>query len=276
MKIATIARSPIHSPNMASNDAAILELVATELRARDVETITICGEERIPHDIDAICHMSRTATTLDWLRRAESEGIIIINSPTAVENCSRLTMMQTLEKAGVPQPPFSILEMDASPASLSYPAWIKRAEGWSCHKDDICYAVNPQEAGKALSTMLMHGIEKAIHCVHLHGDILKFYGIGRRFFHCCYPDPDKSKFGHEHINGAPHRYPFSIERMKELVFTAAGACNLEIYGGDCIIGKDGSISIIDLNDFPSFSAVREKAAIEIAEYIIDKIKERKR
>jgi glutathione synthase/RimK-type ligase-like ATP-grasp enzyme len=57
--------------------------------------------------------------------------------------------------------------------------------------------------------------------------------------------------------------------MKEIVHSAAKATGLEIYGGDCIVDSKGGIFIIDLNDFPSFTAVRHEAAERIAQYIMN-------
>lgn len=275
MKIATIAREPEHSPNMASNDAAILAAVAARLRAKGAEVVPYDGSN-LPFECDAVCHMARSCNTLEQLARLEKNGTLIINSPASVKGCSRLAMMQRLQKAGIPQPAFTIIEEHTNLEELHYPAWIKRAEGWSCHKNDICYATNAVVAKEAVAEMSTRGIDKAIHCAHIKGDIVKFYGVSKQFFHYCYPDPEKSKFGIERINGAPHRYPFSHASMKEQVFAAAAATGLEIYGGDCIVSNDGRITIIDMNDFPSFSAVREQAAREIAQYITDKINSREK
>ena len=41
-----------------------------------------------------------------------------------------------------------------------------------------------------------------------------------------------------------------------------------IYGGDVIIGSDGIARLIDLNDWPSFSACREEAADAIAGLVL--------
>ena len=54
----------------------------------------------------------------------------------------------------------------------------------------------------------------------------------------------------------------------DIATKAAKAIGIDIYGGDCIINRNGKISLIDLNDFPSFSAVREEAAKEIAGFIM--------
>lgn len=273
MIVATIARDTADSPNMQANDAAILEQIAVELRAAGAEAISM-GSTVQQRDVDIICHMSRNKETLEFLLEAERQGTTVINSPCAVQNCSRSSFMQILEKAAIPQPPFKQITKEKELNELPYPAWIKHSEGWSRHKDDVCFANTPQDAVRAFRAMQERGIDCCIHCGHIPGDIIKFYGIGRRYFHYCYPDPEKSKFGLERINGKAEHHPFDDERLKELAFTAAEAIGLDIYGGDCIVNSNGEIFIIDFNDFPSFSAVRNEAAKEIATYILNYKKEK--
>ena len=272
MKIATIARDVSHSPNMAANDAAILGCVAAGLRAKGLQVIE-ASEAELPDGCVAVCHMSRTPRLLERLKEAERCGAIIINTPAAVENCSRRKMMQKMKEAGIRQPQYSIIDESIPLDSLRYPAWFKRADGWSIHCDDVCFVRNADEAKEAFDNMRSRGITGVVHCGHIAGDIVKFYGVGKNFFRHIYPDPEKSKFGLEKINGAPHRYPFSLDEMKRAVFSAAESIGLEIYGGDCIVCENGAIYIIDMNDFPSFSAIRDEAAGEIAEYIINRITE---
>ena len=272
MKIATIARDVSHSPNMAANDAAILGCVADELRAKGLQVIE-ATEAELPDGCVAVCHMSRTPGLLERLKEAERCGVTVINSPTAVENCSRLKMMHKMKVAGIRQPPYCLIDERTPLDSLRYPAWLKRADGWSTHCDDVCFVRNADEAKEAFDNMRSRGITRVVHCGHVAGDIVKFYGVGKGFFRHIYPDPEKSKFGLEKINGAPHCYPFSLDEMKRTVFSAAESIGLEIYGGDCIVCEDGAIYIIDMNDFPSFSAIRDEAAGEIAEYIINRITE---
>ena len=40
--------------------------------------------------------------------------------------------------------------------------------------------------------------------------------------------------------------------------------NVPVYGGDCVVSEDGSIRIIDFNDWPSFAPCREEAGFYIA------------
>ena len=105
---------------------------------------------------------------------------------------------------------------------------------------------------------------------HCPGDIIKFYGIGYTFFHYSYPAG--GKFGKEQLNGAPKHYSFDADKLKDIAQRAAKAVGLEVFGGDAIITPQGDIFLIDLNDFPSFTAIRDIAAAEIAKLIINKTK----
>lgn len=268
MRIATIRRDVADSPNMVANDAAILEMVADELRVAGAEIIAT-EDGALPTGVDIILHMSRNAEVLERLRNAEERGIKVINSTGAIGNCSRSRFMQILEDARIPQPQFNIITDETGLAPLTYPAWIKRSKGWSTHKDDVCFAKDAQEAIEAFRAMRERGIDACIHSRHIEGDIIKFYGVGNRYFHHSYPDPEKSKFGLERINGKAQYHPFDLERLKETIFKAAETLEIDIYGGDCIVNAQGEFFIIDFNDFPSFSAVRNEAAKEIAAHIME-------
>ena len=270
MKIAIIARSTKDSPNMVAKDAAILESVSRELET--LGAVIVNAEENFEEECDAVCHMSRSADTLKMLKKAEEKGATVINNPESVERCSRIVFMKMLQQAGVPQPPFRIIENAEELDTLQYPAWIKKAEGWSCHKDDVAYACNANEAKAILEQMNRRGIGRAIYSKHIEGDLIKFYAVGHDWFHSCYPEPEKTKFGLEALNGTPEHYPFDCGELKRIAAKAAEAIGVEIYGGDCIVDKAGNIYIIDINDFPSFSAACKEAAGEIAKYIANTIK----
>lgn len=255
---------------MVAKDAAILESVSRELET--LGAVIVNAEENFEEECDAVCHMSRSADTLKMLKKAEEKGATVINNPESVERCSRIVFMKMLQQAGVPQPPFRIIENAEELDTLQYPAWIKKAEGWSCHKDDVAYACNANEAKAILEQMNRRGIGRAIYSKHIEGDLIKFYAVGHDWFHSCYPEPEKTKFGLEALNGTPEHYPFDCGELKRIAAKAAEAIGVEIYGGDCIVDKAGNIYIIDINDFPSFSAACKEAAGEIAKYIANTIK----
>lgn len=263
MKIATIARDTAHSPQMVEQDAAILRCIEQELSAMG-HSVTCLNEKEDFGGYDAICHMTRNHTTLQRLKRAEANGCRVINSPVAVENCSRMEFMSILRQNNIPQPPYTVLTSNSLPATLQYPGWIKKGYGWSKRKEDIAFVTNDKEAAEATATIG----GTAVFCNHIEGDVVKFYGVAKDFFAHCYPNPEKTKFGWERVNGTPKHHPFDVEQMKSIAFAAAKAVGLDIFGGDCIVTPQGKIFIIDINDFPSFSAVRREAAHAIAKTIV--------
>ena len=55
--------------------------------------------------------------------------------------------------------------------------------------------------------------------------------------------------------------------MRQICINAAKVLNVTVFGGECIVGEDGTIKIIDFNDWPSFAPCRESASSYIAECI---------
>ncbi len=117
------------------------------------------------------------------------------------------------------------------------------------------------------------GIASAVICKHVSGDLLKFYGVrGTGFFFYFYPEEyNHSKFGYEAMNGKLQYYPVETERLKALADETAGLLRVDIYGGDVIVTADGTMFLIDMNDWPSFAPCREEAAGHIAQCIHHRI-----
>lgn len=275
MKIAAIARNPRNSPGMQQKDRAILCSVA-RIMSSNGHSVQMLTEEEYAHDntrYDVIIQMSRTPHTLEKLSRAQESGTTVINTPQAVHNCSRCTFTALLQEAGIPQPPYTIQQSCGAAPADGYPLWIKRSEGWSEHPADVSFAATPAEAAQALAHLQSRGIGEVVISRHIQGDIIKFYGIGEEFFRVCRPNPDDTKFGLEKINGTPQHYPIDSRRLHATALAAARSTGVDIFGGDAIITPEGDISIIDLNDFPSFSAVRDEAAQAIYDLITTKTKE---
>ena len=266
MKIATIARDAEHSPQMQTNDAAILASVERELAAAEHEVMRISPAELSRNKYDIVVHMSRTPATLQLLEEAEARGCTVLNSPAAVRNCSRTPMVHILQENNIPQPPFTT---GTGLCLAQYPCWVKKGEGWSTTEGDVTYAPDKESAAAAVERIeRKHGCDSIV-CKHIAGDIVKFYGVSNSFFTHSYPQPGKTKFNLEAINGAPQRHPFDKEALAHIAAKAARALGLTIFGGDAIITAQGEIFIIDINDFPSFSAVREQAAAQIARTVIN-------
>jgi hypothetical protein len=59
--------------------------------------------------------------------------------------------------------------------------------------------------------------------------------------------------------------------LQELGNQAAAVAGLDIFGGDVIVSPEGELTLIDLNDWPSFAPCRERASYAIAEFISKRV-----
>jgi hypothetical protein len=144
------------------------------------------------------------------------------------------------------------------------------------HKEDVSFVRHPQEAQEVLQEYFLRGIKRAVINVHLEGDLIKFYGVqGTDFFYWFYPlEAGHSKYGAEAINGPAQGLKFDEEYLRKICREASEVLDVKVYGGDCIVAEDGSIRIIDFNDWPSFAPCRDNAGPYIAKCIMAEIKNR--
>lgn len=273
-------RAGAYSPNHIGNDAAIFNATVDNLRKRGFEVKTYSEEQFRNETIDAqvIVSMCRERESIEKLKAMENGGKLVINSGYGIENCTRERMTRILMGQGIPYPDSLIVNTNESVVKEIEKAgfekcWIKRGDFHAMHKEDVSYCRHPQEAQEVLKEYFYRGISRAVINKHLPGDLIKFYGIGGSpFFYWFYPfDAGHSKYGHEAINGHSRGLPFDENRLKEICRQAGEALDVIVYGGDCIVGEDGSIRIIDFNDWPSFAPCRDKAAPYIAKAIISLI-----
>lgn len=283
IQIAGIMRAGAYSPNHIGNDAAIFNLVADHLRKRGYEVNVYSEEQFLAGALrgePVIVNMCREQQSIKRLQQLEEQGTLVINSGFGIENCTRERMTRILIGSGIPYPASVIVNTDEAVTDTLRSAgisrgWIKRGDFHAMHKEDVSYVRHPEEAQEVLQEYFLRGIRRAVINIHLEGDLIKFYGVsGSPFFFWFYPfDEGHSKYGHEAINGHSKGIPFQLPELKRICAEAAEALDVVIYGGDCIVSPDGSIRIIDFNDWPSFAPCRDKAAPYIAKAIISRIKE---
>ena len=276
-------RAGAYSPNHIGNDTAIFNLVAEQLRKRGCQVNVYSEEQFHKQSIDepVLLAMCRESESITRLQQLEDKGRLVINSGYGIENCTRERMTRILMGNGIPYPDSLIVNTNENIKSKLEKAgfkscWIKRGDHHAMHKEDVSYVRHPEEAQEVLQEYFYRGIKRAVINVHLTGDLVKFYGVlGSQFFYWFYPfDDGHSKYGWEEVNGRSQGLDFDLKQLKSICQRAAEELNVVVYGGDCIIGADGSIQIIDFNDWPSFAPCRNEAAPHIAKAIIRAIKER--
>jgi len=280
MNIYGIMRKNDFSPNHVNNDAAIYIAVCKQLALKGINVESYSEDkflELTAFDEQPILTMGRSKKLLVRLQELEKEGIRVINSAFAIENCFRVAMTEQLLAYGLSYPESTVLGTTEKVgnvfAQYGGPGiWIKRGDFHAVHQEDVSFARSEEEANTILAEYALRGIEQAVLSKHISGDLLKFYAVADSdFFYWFYPyDVRHHKFmGYESINGKTLHHPFDMHALRTLAQRAAHVLGVKFYGGDAIIQKDGSIVLIDLNDWPSFAPCRVEAAEAIASYLED-------
>lgn len=275
--IAAILRAGAYSPNHIGNDAAILNMVADQLRKRGC-IVNIYSEEQFAagaaQSEPTIINMCREARSIELLQDAEDQGRLVINSGYGIENCIRERLTRILVGSNIPFPESKVVSTnmvvkDELRAAGITRCWIKRADFHAQHKEDVSYARNPEEAQELVQEYFLRGISRAVIQRHIDGELIQFYGItGTPFFFWFFPMHDAYKPSAE----LRSRIDSTLHGTASM---AAAELGVTIYGGECILSPDGSLAIIDLNDWPSFAPCRPEAATAIAKTVIAQIRNRK-
>lgn len=285
VKIAGIMRANAYSPNHIGNDAAILNIVAEQLRKRGCE-VKIYSEDQFMAggvEEDIIVNMCRDRQSISVLQKLEDEGRVVLNSGYGIENCIRERMTRILVGNGIPYPESICVNTDEVVKDelgirQFTQCWIKRGDCHAMHKEDVTYVRHVQEAQEVLQEYFLRGIKRAVISKHQSGDLVKFYGVkGQPFFYWFCPFvANGGKYSYGQLNSGEVAVKAVGTEIREMCQRAAEELNVDIYGGDCIISADGDIRIINFNDWPSFAPCRAEAASYIAKAVMSRIKEYKR
>ncbi len=256
-----IYREPEFSPGKVEADAAIIDASLAELRAHGMRTMAIDAARFIAEGLSepaltlAMCQSERA---LSQLAAAEQSGALAINSALAIRNCYRDLLGAGLNHAGVPTPEGAVVRtaqpLDLKPLralDLSAPMYVKRGDLHALGPHDV----QRVEGLEQLEATLLRFARRNVALVYVQqeaiGDVVKFYGVG----------------GGEYFAAVPEAGGYVTDSAKRALGHAAAAAaealGLEVWGGDAVM-KSGEFSIIDFNDWPSFSRVRAEAAKAIA------------
>jgi hypothetical protein len=259
-----VFREVAHSPGRIDDDAAILKSVGAALAERGFGVELVTADtllEAAPRT--NLFVMCERGAILDRLATMEKAGSIVVNSPTAIRNTYRHRMVELFAQHHVPAPISWIVATDANRPRPADCAWVKRYDFHATQPDDVLYAASEAGWRGALRRFAGRGIPFVVAQKHVAGDLVKFYGVGKgsaamddNWFQWFY-HRDKGMLGHS----------FEAARLREVVFDAAAALGLEIFGGDAIIQANGEPMIIDLNAWPSYALYRDRAAQAIADYL---------
>ncbi len=256
-----IFREEVFSPNRVEDDAAILRLTAEAVRRRGYDV-----QLTLPHDLSPDTEpnmafaMCEGLDSLSLLEKWESEGYTVVNSPTAVKNCYRHRMLKLLNHGTFPVPKTLLIPTSESvngQFNLSKGVWVKRGDVHSTQPGDVELIFDRPSLERTLESMRSRWVDQAVLQEHVHGDLIKFYGVlPQRWFRHFYHKPEEVK-----------GFPFSLEQIRETAELAALKLGLQVYGGDIVVTEDAHY-LIDINSWPSFAICREEAAEQIASCLV--------
>ena len=248
-----------------SNDALLLDQIAHRLREREfaVDLMTLEEANGARAEAALVFSMCQGRAALENLAEWEREGVRIMNSPKAALNTHRDRLPALMIKARLPFPQTNLVATDAGPdlhsLDLDEGIWLKRGDVHASVTADVQWIDSRERLDAGLADFARREIKLAALQAHRAGDEIKFYGVaGGSFFHWFY-------------SGKARKYPFDSARLQELGNAAASAAGLDVYGGDVIVSPRGELTLIDLNDWPSFAPCRERAAYAIADFIIKRV-----
>lgn len=274
-----ISRAPAFSPNNVEKDARILALTARccEEAGHDVSVIdedTFASGRWLGQRPEYVFSMGRRLSTLI---RLEQLGRPCVNGPRAVRNTalSRELTMMLLQFNGIPVPEWWAYEptedemFQCEPRLRNLlPGWIKVMRPDGVKACDVEYVETPVEADTAVIKRVAEGVTDLVCTRHLEGDLLKVYAVADgdilTFFQYFSPPKEHyTKFGNESRNAYSGYRPDKTV-LQQLALSVSRACGLQVFGIDVILGADGSATVIDVNDWPSFSRFQDEAARAIA------------
>ncbi len=284
IKVLLVYRAPEHSPNNVSRDAAILDAVGERLRRASCHVDT-CVESGVwqadLESYDVIFHMARRLSSI--LRLEQLGHPVIFNAPQGVRHVaqSRELMLMLLESAGVRIPQWWAYEPETDEMFVCepqlqqlLPGWVKAMRPDGAQPDDVSFVSTPLEADSRILELSAQLVPDIIVTKHLEGDLIKCYCVCGSdgevsMIHWFYPqDASYSKFGNAEQHNSPLcRIPFDAVRLRHLAVQIASALDLQIFGFDAIVESADDITVIDVNDWPTFGVCREEAADAIVQLI---------
>lgn len=261
-----VYREKQYSPGRhLSNDVLLLDQIAHRLREREflVDLLTLGETNGRRSEAALVFSMCQGKTALESLAEWEREGVRIINSPRAALNTHRDRLPALMVEAGISFPPTHLVgtrgRADLRSLDLNDGIWLKRGDIHASVTADVQWVDSRARLEAGLAEFSGRGIDFAALQAHRPGDEIKFYGVaGSAFFHWFY-------------SGEAHKYPFSFSQLESLANRAATATGLDIFGGDVIVSPAGELTLIDLNDWPSFAPCRERASYAIADFITRRV-----
>lgn len=236
-------------------DIAIANAAGEELKKLGFQVKMLQPEKLKKNEkADVVFTMARGKEVCALLEGFEDREIFVINSPKSIQDTlNRWKCYQLAAANGVILPPTEVMPLTEFVVDKKY--ILKRPD----RHEFTTVISNQDELKKAIENYKQQGIGNVIKQEFIEGKHIKYYGIGEEVFLA-----DNAE--------ATEQAPV-IKRIKDQAVKAANAVKLLVYGGDVLV-KEDNVYLVDINDWPSFSSIREIAAKEIAVLIANEVNKR--
>lgn len=255
-----VRRHPLYSPGRVEADARVLLGVAEEVRRRGYP-VEVRDETELdrPTSASVVFGMAQSPEGIRWLGVLQRQGRVVVNTPESIRNCRRTRMIPLLWSAGVPIPPSVCLDLrrgvPESDGLSGGRRWVKRGDVHATGPGDVVAVDDPATLRAVLEDFRRRGIDRVVIQEHVEGTPVKFYAVRETpFFFWAGPDPGGRRWVDEGV-------------LRHWATRAAEVLGLDVYGGDAVVKPDGTVVLIDVNDWPSFAPCAEAAVPFIVEAI---------
>jgi hypothetical protein len=237
-------------------------MVATELETSGFDVVLAAPQDlhRFGAESSFVFSMSRSPEVLERLNDWAAQGRAVVNQADAVVATARSALARRRFGTLV-QPAAHVVSTSRGGrgdlAALLGRAdwWVKGGDLYASRREDVQRVETMHALERVLDDFDRRGISTAVLQEHVTGREIKFYAVGgASFFHWL----DAAQ---------PAIHGSEAYLFQRAVIAAGTALSLEIFGGDIVIGESGQVTMIDLNDWPSFAPCREAGARAIARYL---------
>lgn len=288
LRVLAVRRAPEHSPNNVSKDAAILQAVTERLQQQGIAVDSIGEETLAERSLDSfsgyslVLHMARRFKSLHRLSQL-SQPVINPSTGVSILAKSREMTLTRLQLAGVEVPRWWAYDPEEDQMFLCepelqqlLPGWVKATRAEGAQAEDVQWVATPLEADSRVMELAAQRVADIVLMRHETGDLLKVYCVaGEDGLHLWtfYPQSQGySKFGQAEAHNTPLAHlDYDRAALERIASSIVQAFGVQVFGFDVIVTPDHRLVVIDVNDWPSFSACRQEAAQAIAQLVISKL-----
>lgn len=222
---------------------------------------------------DAVLSRGRDIAGLGLLSAASALGVIALNTPRSIDLVrNKIAMQAVLLEHDMPLP----RTWFAADASVfrevpreRYPLIVKPYDGDGSR--GLSLLTGPQDVEELPNLSGTRSLYLAQEYLETDGHDIKLYGVGTRVWAVRKPSPvsfPKAGPAVMRSSKGAERIDLTVE-LRDIALTCGRACGLELWGVDVAMTGKGPF-VIEVNDFPTYSAVPE-AGEEIARYALTKV-----